>query len=275
MERLFQTTNTEFIHNLEGNTKLMKHVRTVTKSVRPERFARWTLPALHGGLDYFFRFVYGKEFHPAHGEAPSEYLMRRLVETGRRTHRLLQLDRTFLIETCPPVDSSGTRIIDCQRGVRVHYLWFWSDEFRNRNWHGKTVPVRIDPWDARYCYVLLDRDWHQCSCQLVSRLAGVSRFELESYFEERAAKQGIAKNLLSAERVSEWMKAFDPREFDVRLRVEQLEARYIYDPLSLTTVGPTDLLLLPEAQSLASDPPFDHSPAPSDPNEDMEQYGLY
>src|SRR5262249_55485478 len=63
MERLFQTTNTEFLHNLEGNTKLMKHVRTVTKSVRPERFACWTLPALHGGLDYFFRSVYGKEFH--------------------------------------------------------------------------------------------------------------------------------------------------------------------------------------------------------------------
>lgn len=276
MERLFQTTNTEFIHNLEGNTKLMKYVRTVTKSVRPERFARWTLPALHGGLDYFFRFVYGKDFHPAHGETPSEYLTRRLVETGRRTHRLLQLDRTFLIETCPPADSTGTRIIDCQRGIRVHYLWFWTDEFRDRNWHGKTVPVRIDPWDARYCYVLLGQEWRQCSCQLVARLAGVSRFELESHFEERAAKQGIAKNLLSPERVAEWMRAFDPREFDARLRVEQLEARYIYDPLSLTTAAPTESFLqVSETKDLVGEPLFDRMPAPSDLNEDMEQYGLY
>ena len=276
MERLFQTTNTQFLHNLEGNTKLMKHVRMVTKSVRPEGFARWTLPALHGGLDYFFRVVYGKEAHPAHNEPPAEYLARRLVETGRRGHRLLQLDRTFLIETCPPVDSTGTRIVDSQRGVRVHYLWFWTDEFRDRKWHGKSVPVRVDPWDARHCYVLLNRDWHQCSCRLVSQLAGVSRVELETYFEERAIKQGVAKNCLSPERVVEWMKAFDPREFDARLRIEQLEARSIYDSLLLTTAEPVDSpIRLPEGTSPAGHLLFDPSSPPSDLTGDTEQYGLY
>jgi len=275
MERLFQTTNTEFLHNLEGNTKLMKHVRTVTKSVRPERFARWTLPALHGGLDYFFRNVYGKEFHPAHAQAPAEYLARRLVETGRRTHRLLQLDRTFLLETCPPADATGTRVIDSQRGIRVHYLWFWTEAFRDRRWHGKSVPVRVDPWDARCCYALLERDWHRCACKLANQLAGVSRVELETYFEERAAKQGIASHLLSPERVAEWMRAFDPREFDLRLRVEQLEARSIYEPLSLSTLEPVSTAAqLSQTQNLTMSSP---EPLPPSFNleKDAEEYGLY
>jgi putative transposase len=275
MERLFQTTNTEFLHNLEGNTRLMKHVRTVTKSVRPERFACWTLPALHGGLDYFFRYVYGKEFHPAHGEAPTEYLARRLVETGRRMHRLLQLDRTFLLETCPPADATGTRVIDSQRGIRVHYLWFWTEAFRDRRWHGKSVPVRVDPWDARCCYALLERQWHRCACKLVSQLAGVSRVELETYFEERAAKQGIASHLLSAERVAEWMRAFDPREFDRRLRVEQLEARSIYEPLSLSAlelVSTAAELLQTQDLAMSSSQSL---PPSSNLEEDVEEYGLY
>jgi hypothetical protein len=34
---------------------------------------------------------------------------------------------------------------------------------------GRSREVRIDPWDARYCYALLDRDWQRCSCRLVSR----------------------------------------------------------------------------------------------------------
>jgi putative transposase len=276
MERLFQTTNTEFVHNLEGNTKLMKHVRTVTKSVRPERFACWTLPALHGGLDYFFRNVYGKEFHPAHGEAPAEYLARRFLETGCRAHRLLQLDRTFLIETCPPADATGTRVVDSQRGIRVHYLWFWTEAFRDRRWHGKSVPVRVDPWDARYCYALLERDWHRCACKLASQLAGVSRVELETYFEERAAKQGIATHLLSPERVAEWMRAFDPREFDRRLRVEQLEARSIYEPLALSALEPVGTVVERlSMQDLASESPLEPLSPASNLEEDMEEYGLY
>ena len=36
IERMFGTTNTMFIHNLKGNTLIMKDVRQVTKSVNPK-----------------------------------------------------------------------------------------------------------------------------------------------------------------------------------------------------------------------------------------------
>jgi transposase InsO family protein len=34
-ERLFGTTNTQFVHNLRGNTQITRNVRQVTKSVNP------------------------------------------------------------------------------------------------------------------------------------------------------------------------------------------------------------------------------------------------
>ena len=47
VERLFGTTNTEFIYNLKGNTQITKNVRQTTKSNNPKNLAIWTLPDLH------------------------------------------------------------------------------------------------------------------------------------------------------------------------------------------------------------------------------------
>ena len=38
-ERLFGTANTQFIHNLRGNTQITRNVRQVTKSVNPKTLA--------------------------------------------------------------------------------------------------------------------------------------------------------------------------------------------------------------------------------------------
>src|SRR5438128_9023223 len=47
VERAFGTTNTRFIHNLQGNTQITRNVRQVTKSVDPRELATWTLAELH------------------------------------------------------------------------------------------------------------------------------------------------------------------------------------------------------------------------------------
>lgn len=150
MERLFGTAHSQLIHNLAGNTKCLKNVRTVTQSVAPERHAQWTLPALYGALNKYFQDLYGTELHPAHGESPELHLQQQLAQTGQRQHRAIRLDRTFLIETCPPVDQSGERKIDVQRGVKVHHLWYWSEAFRRVRTQ-TAVPVRVDWWAPTTC----------------------------------------------------------------------------------------------------------------------------
>jgi putative transposase len=60
-ERLFGTTNTEFIHTLTGNTQIMHEVRQVTKSINPRELACWTLERLHKRLCEWAYEIYDDE----------------------------------------------------------------------------------------------------------------------------------------------------------------------------------------------------------------------
>lgn len=50
VERLFGTCNTQFIHNLRGNTQITREVRQVTTSVNPKTLATWNLADLTARL---------------------------------------------------------------------------------------------------------------------------------------------------------------------------------------------------------------------------------
>ena len=236
MERLFGTVHSQLIHNLEGNTSLMKHVRTVTKSVRPEQFVEWTLPALHGALDYYFERIYGTEIHPAHGDAPVEHFIRRMQETGMRRNRLVRFDRTFLIETCPTPDDRGARCVDGQRGIKINHIWYWCDAFRASGMDGKSVDVRVDPWDVRHVYAFVNNSWHQCLSKLAGILRDYTTIEIRYAFDELARKHGIQKKELTPERVAEWLRVLDAKNFDARLVEQQSEARYLYRDFGMTAV---------------------------------------
>ena len=52
-ERLFGVANTQFVHNLRGNTQITRNVRQVTKSVNPKALATWPLAELHQRLSQY------------------------------------------------------------------------------------------------------------------------------------------------------------------------------------------------------------------------------
>ena len=83
-ERLFGTANTQFVHNLTGNTQIMKQVRQVTKSTAPQEQAIWTLGDLYAYLTTWAYDVYDQEIHPALGQSPREEFARGLALSGTR-----------------------------------------------------------------------------------------------------------------------------------------------------------------------------------------------
>ena len=236
LERLFGVTNTQFVHNLKGNTKLMKHVRMVTKSHQPDNFAEWTLPAFHAGLEFFFEKVHGEEQHPALGETPNDNFKRRMLETGERRNRLVKYDRLFLIETCPSPKGKSTREVDWERGIKVNHIWYSADEFRKEFMGGKSLYVRIDPWDASVVYALVKNKWIQCRSKLFSYKDRFTRVELQYGLNEMAKKFRIKKKDLTPEHVANWVKLLDPKNFDPRLRERQSEALLIYEKLGMASV---------------------------------------
>ena len=65
---VFQVSNTQFVHNLRGNTQIMRNVRQVTKSVNPEGLATWSLTKIYDRLCEYLYEIYDTVEHPALGE---------------------------------------------------------------------------------------------------------------------------------------------------------------------------------------------------------------
>lgn len=99
IERAIGVAESELLAQLEGNTRIMKNVRMVTKSVDPVPRAIWTLPSLYGALDEYLFEIRPERIHPVFGMTPHEYEQMRILETGARKHLLVRFDENFLLLT--------------------------------------------------------------------------------------------------------------------------------------------------------------------------------
>lgn len=239
MERLFGTTQSQLINQLTGNTQLLRFVRSITKQVMPENFVSWTLPALHAALDFYFTELYGADPHPTHHEGPVQHLSRRLKETGERHTRLVAYDHRFLVETCPsPVDRE-TRVVDMQRGVKVNHFLYHCKEFCSPRLDGTAVEIRVDPWDIRFVYALVENKWLRCANNHLAKYRSYTEVELQYALEE--AKNRTRKKSLAPGRIAEWLKVLDPENWDDRLKKEddrQSECRLLYESLGMGGIEP-------------------------------------
>ena len=116
-ERLFGTANTQFIHNLKGNTQIMRLARQVTQSVNPKGQAVWPFEGLHQRLTEYAYEIYDTLHHPALGQSPREAYEMGIAATGQRLHRVVAYDREFLVHTLPTT-RKGTAKIAPGRGVK-------------------------------------------------------------------------------------------------------------------------------------------------------------
>lgn len=195
------------------------------------------VPALHGALEEYFELIYGRQVHPAHGESPIEHFNRRLLETGERCHRMVKFNRLFLIETCPAASGLGTREVDGQRGIKVDHIWYQTDQFRTHALDSKKLDVRVDPWNPGVVFVLIKNTWVECVSKYHLLLRHLTWVELRYVINELRTKLKARKLPLTQERIMAQLRLLDPKNFDPRLRVQQSEARQIYEALGTAAVN--------------------------------------
>lgn len=177
VERLFGTCNTQFIHNLRGNTQITREVRQVTASINPKMLAIWNLAELNTRLNEYLFGVYDRIEHPALGQSPREAFTKGLETGGLRLHRLIPYDQDFLLSTMPSTPK-GTAMVKVGRGVKIHYIYYWSDAFRDPEIERREVPVRYDPFDAGTAYVFCRNQWVECHSEYYPALRGRSEREI-------------------------------------------------------------------------------------------------
>jgi transposase InsO family protein len=128
VERMFGVANTQFIHNLRGNTQITRNVRQVTKAVDPKGLAAWPLADLHARLSEYLYEVHDTLNHQSLGESPRQAFQSGLARGGSRIHRIIPYNDEFLMLTLPTTPKGTARVMP-SRGIKIHHIYYWCEAF--------------------------------------------------------------------------------------------------------------------------------------------------
>ncbi len=224
VERLFRTNDTQFIHNLQGNTKITKNVRQVTKGNNPKNLALWNLGDLYDMSCEWAYTVYDQTPHSALGQTPQEAFAQGMLESGSRSHVYIPFDESFKIMTLPG-PPKGTAKIDYVKGVKINTIYYWSNEFRTPGIAGTSVRVKYDPFDMGTAYAFVDGKWRECFSEHYSVLKGRSMREV--YLATQELKKRLNVSSVPTSKLAEFLSSVEDHEVLLRQRMTDREQRSI------------------------------------------------
>jgi putative transposase len=227
-ERMFGTSNTQFVHNLLANTQVTRNVRQVTKSVDPRQHAAWTIRELYERLCEYLFDVYDTIDHPALGQSPRDAFLAGMERTGSRLWRMIPYDQDFLLSTLPAT-RKGTAMISPGRGVKIHHIYYWSDAFRDPELERKPLDVRYDPFDAGIAYAFVRGQWVQCHSEYYAVLHGRSEKEIMSATKElrRRGQLHSAQFSVTAHHLAGFLRSVEAEEVLLSQRLRDRESQAI------------------------------------------------
>ena len=239
VERAIGITEQEMLSSLDGNTIALKDPREVSTAVNPAKFIAWTLPALHGALEYFLFDIQANRIHPRFGMTPAAWERRLLLDFGARAHRMVRFDTLFKLLTSPHA-KPALRRLDRRRGVFVDGLYFWNDKFAISTCKEQDVEVRTELWNASVIYVCFQGDWLVAQARDGSRIEGRFDYEVELQAREETRRQrsAAAADKGSAAQSVKKVLLFEPKNWDPRLREQCMEEHYLYTRLSMAEALP-------------------------------------
>ena len=228
-ERLFRTSNTEFIHTLVGNTQVMKQVRQVTKAMHPQEHAAWTLGELYAFLCVWAYDVYDQDMHLTLGMSPREAWRLGLMQSGERAHLTKLYEEEFRYLSLPTT-KKGTAKVEPGRGVKIHYLYYFSKAFDARKVHGTQVPVRYDPFNIGLAYAYVEGRWVKCLSEYHVQLRGHTERELQCASAEirKRYQNHRGEAAITARRLAELLAKASDYETVLIQRQHDLEARDVF-----------------------------------------------
>lgn len=229
VERAFGALETDFIAQLEGNTRILKEARITTKSVEPFRRRRWTLVALWHALDeYFFKEINLRRIHPVLGITRGQFELNLHAETGQREHVKIPFDENVVLMTSPHGPQSEKKVNN-KLGVWSGNRHYWNDAFKAA---GKTesVEVRIEPWNHDVIYAHFRGRWIAALFRNIRRNPGITpyAYQIALREERRQANKRAADDSGSATRGSRMHTLTEPANYDPRLREQEKEQKSLY-----------------------------------------------
>lgn len=200
LERLFGTSNTQFLHNLSGNTKVTKQdVRKVTQSVDPKNLALWPLGRLYFRLCQWGYEVYDQSEHITLGQSPQDAHVRGIAQSGVRETRFISYDQDFIIDTLPTT-AKGTAKVQLNQGVKINSIYYMHPSMLDPELVGSSIPVRYDPFNAGIAYVFIQKagGWIECRSEHYAVFRGMTERQLQIATEELRQRRNLHGKQINA-----------------------------------------------------------------------------
>lgn len=251
LERLFGTTNTQFIHQLMGNTKVMQQeLRKVTKQVDPKELARWPLGVLFETLCEWAFEVYDVREHSSLMESPRATFARGIAQGGARKHLAIPFNNDFIFDTLPTTDSGKARI-QRNKGVKINGTYYGNPLFSRPEFAGLDVPIKYEPWNFGIAYVYIRKTaegkdandqhgvigWIQCRSRHYDAFHGLTERQIEMLTEELRRLEKLHHKVIADDVLARFM-------YRVMQRQQQLDQEWMerWGVEQLRTVENSDVI---------------------------------
>lgn len=242
LERLFGTTNTQFIYKLYGNTQATKNPRKMTKHVDPKRLAVWPLNRLYSRICEYGYDIYDQSEHSVLGMTPRQAFTRGIADHGLRQHRLIPYDENFILATLPTTDS-GTAMVQRNRGVKINQIYYKHTVFLDPEVERTNVPVRYDPFDVGTAYAQVKGTWVKCWSGYRKTFQGRTERQIQIATEEIRRRHQLHNQhvSISEQRLANFLDSVDTEQKMLLQQLRDEEARRAYTDMGIHyTVQPGD-----------------------------------
>ena len=231
-ERLFGTTNTQFVYNLAGNTQITKKVRLMTKTVNPKNLAVWTLGLLYLYLCEWAYSEYDTTEHPALLMSPDRAFNQGMAKHGFRNHRLIPDDENWRILTLPTTNKGVAKVHPTQ-GIQIRGIHYWNSAFREGSIHKTYVEIRYDPFDVGIAYAYIRGQWLQCISEYYTIFKGHSEKEIWlATAELQKCKSNHHQDFkVRAKKLAEFLSTAEAEEVLLAQRLRDNQGKEVFNAL--------------------------------------------
>ncbi|WP_174999035.1 Mu transposase C-terminal domain-containing protein [Rugamonas aquatica] len=247
MERFFGISNTQFLHNLQGNNKPLQPPRQMSATHDPRSQAIWTLPTFIPQFAQFAYDLYGNMEHSALGVSPNDAIKVGMERTGLRSIRLIPITPDLEL-LCLPYVKGETAMIVGAKGIKIGYIYYWHPMMRDPKHEGSRVFARYDPFNISKAYAFIAGEWRPCLSEFAGVFDGRSEREIKLISSEiRGKNSGTARRRkINAEEIARYMAGVDQTEEVLRQQKHDAQLRHFSErddisqqanPLDVPSIG--------------------------------------
>jgi len=171
--------------------------------------------------------------------------------SGARTHRLIPYDEQFRMMTLPTTYKE-TATVSPGKGVRLNYLYYWADAFRDPLVERTRVPVRYDPHDVGIAYAFVHHQWVRCTSEHYRIFRGHSEAELllvAAELQQRRRKLA-QESSITARRLAMFLTSVEAEE---QLLAQRLRDAAVKQALEGMAGAEADPGCVPRVQRISGD----------------------